>query len=67
MRKTLFEGKESNLLISKQENEVVIEMIEKGVSLDDYQLGDNYNTISLNKEDFLFLGKLLIELSSNEE
>ena len=67
MRKTLFEGTESNLLIFKQGDEVVIEMIDKDVSLSDIQLGDNYNSILLNKEDVLFLGQLLIHLLSNEE
>jgi hypothetical protein len=67
MRKTLFEGTESNLLISKQGDEVLIEMIDKDVSLNNIQLGDSYNNIFLNKEDVLYLGQLLIHLLSNEE
>jgi hypothetical protein len=67
MRKTLFEGTESNLLISKQGDEVLIEMIDKDVSLSNIQLGDSYNNIILNKEDVLYLGQLLLHLLSNEE
>jgi hypothetical protein len=67
MRKTLFEGVESDLLVFKNlQNEVVIEMLEKGCNLNDIQLGDSYNHIILNKEDVVFLGQLLIQLSSNE-
>ena len=68
MRKTLFEGVESDLLVFKNfQNEVVIEMLEKGCNLNDIQLGDSYNHIILNKEDVVYLGQLLLKLSSNEE
>ncbi len=72
MVKTLFEGQESDLLISKKQNEieeteVVIEMLDKGCNLNDYQLGDNYNIIFLNKKEALYLGQLLLQLVSDGE
>lgn len=68
MRKTLFEGVESDLVVFKNfQNEVVIEMLEKGCNLNDLQIGDSYNHIILNKEDVVFLGQLLLQLVSDGE
>lgn len=68
MRKTLFEGVESDLLVFKNfQNEVVIEMLEKGCNINNLELADSYNHIILNKEDVVFLGQLLLQLVSDEK
>jgi hypothetical protein len=62
MVKFLIEDEETSLLLSKKENQIVIEMIENGVSLRDLQLGDNYNKIILDKNDAIELCQLLSKL-----
>jgi hypothetical protein len=67
MRKTLFEGVESHLLVYKLQDDVVIEMIGKGCNIDNLQIEDSYNKIILNEKDFVFLGGLLLQLTADEE
>jgi hypothetical protein len=67
MRKTLFEGVESDLLVYKLQDDVVIEMIEKGCNIDNLQIADSYNKIILNQKDFVFLAGLLLQLTADEE
>jgi hypothetical protein len=67
MKKIVFEGKESSLFISKIENEIRIEMIDNGVNINDYQLGDNYNNIILNNEEAIDLAEEILKISKNGE
>lgn len=64
MVKTLFEGEGCNLFVFKKGDEIIIEMIEQGVDMGNFQLGDNYNVISLNQSDAAYLTKLLLELQA---
>ena len=66
MKKIVYEGKESSLFISKHENEIRIEMIDNGVNMADYQLGDNYNIIFFSKEDIIDITNELLKLTNEE-
>lgn len=65
MKKIVFEGMESTLLFSKEENQIKIEMIDNTANLNDLQIGDSYNHILLSKEDAIDLANELLKLSKD--
>jgi hypothetical protein len=65
MKKIAFEGKDSTLFIFQNENGIELEMIECGVSLQDLQIGDSYNALSLTKEQAVDLANEILKLSKD--
>jgi len=65
MKKILFQGTESDLLISKKDDQIVVEMIDSDCNINDYQLGDNYNIVFLSKEDAIDLAEEILKLTKN--
>ena len=64
-KKIVFQGNDSDLFISTKVDQIRIEMIDSGVSLNDYQLGDSYNIILLNKAECIDLANELLKLSND--
>lgn len=67
MKKIVFEGEENSLFISKNENEIKIEMIENGCNTWTLQIGDSYNHISLTKENAIDLANEILKLTKDEK
>ena len=65
MKKIVFEGEESSILLFKNEKQIEIEMIDNSANRAYLQIGDSYNNISLNKEDAIDLANELLKLSND--
>jgi hypothetical protein len=67
MKKILFQDNETDLLISEENDQIIIEMKDSGINLNRLEIADNYSVLTLSKEEALDLANELIKLSKDNK
>jgi hypothetical protein len=67
MKKILFQGDQDSLLVSRKDDEILIEMSSIGFPIYDLQLGDNYSWINFTKDEAIDFAHEILKMVNYEK